>query len=118
MIPDLQAVFFTLPGAVSAVLSTCWLFGLLAFQPGLGFGNIFGGDKEQTTNTITTSYQDAFNTSTSDIRSNSDLGNVSIAPMMGGASGSSSIASIASIAPLIVLVLAGLGGLWLVTRRS
>ena len=115
MIPDLQAVIFTLPGAVSAILSTCWLFGLLAFQPGLGFGNLIGGDKKQETTTITTSYQDAFNTSTSDIRSNSDLGNVSIAPMMGGAGSASSIAS---IAPLVVLVLAGLGGLWLVTRRS
>ena len=116
MIPDLQIVLFTLPGAVSAILSTCWLFGVLAFRPGLGFGGVIGGgDKKQTTTTITTSYQDAFNTSTSDIRSNSDLGNVTFAtPGMG----SSSTTSIASIAPLIVLVLAGLGGLWLVTRKS
>ena len=115
MIPDLQAVLFTFPGAVSAILSTCWLFGLLAFQPGLGLGNLFGGDKKQTTNTITTSYQDAFNTSNTTIRSNSDLGNVSFAPMP---SSTGSIDSIAGVAPLIVLVLAGLGGLWLVTRRS
>jgi hypothetical protein len=116
MIPDLQLVVFTLPGAVSAVLSTCWLFGLLAFRPGLGFGGIIGGgDKKQTTTTITTSYQDAFNTSTSDIRSNSDLGNVTFGYPGMGQSGASSISS---IAPLVVLVLAGLGGLWLVTRKS
>ena len=116
MIPDLQAVLFTLPGAVSAILSTCWLFGVLAFQPGLGgLFNLFGGDKSQSTSTITTSYQDAFNTSTTSIRSNSDQGNVSIAPMP-GATGAAD--SIASVAPLVVLVLAGLGGLWLVTRRS
>ena len=115
MIPDLQIVLFTLPGAVHAFLSTCWLFGVLAFRPGLGFGGIIGGgDKKQETTTITTSYQDAFNTSTSDIRSFSDLGNVSLAPDLGGGSST----SLASIAPLIVLLLAGIAGLWLVTRKS
>ena len=112
MIPDLQIVLFTLPGAVAAVLSTWWLFGVLAFRPQLG-GILGSGDKIQTTNTITNSWQDAFNTSTTDIRSNSDMGNVSISPFM-GQDGS----SLASIAPLIVLILAGLGGLWLITRRS
>ena len=80
-------------------------------RPGLG-GILGSGDKIQTT--INTSYQDAFNTSNTNIRSVSDVGNVSFPPDVGGGSSS----SIASVAPLVVLVLAGLGGLWLVTRRN
>ena len=111
MSPDITIVLLTLPGAFAAFMSTLWLWGVLSFQPRLG-GILGSGDKIQTT--ISTSYQDAFNTSNTDIRSLSDVGNVTIGPP--GAGGSSF--DLGAVAPLIVLVLAGLGGLWLITRRS
>ena len=86
----------------------CWVQG-----PRLHFGGfIGGGDKKQTT--VNTSYQDAFNSSVSNIQSSGDAGNVSFS--LGGGSGSGGLLD--GVLPVVFAGLLLFGGLWLVTRRN
>lgn len=112
MNPDFAIALFTVPGALASAATGLWLWVSIACPATLGgTGPFSSGDKTQ----VTTSYQDAFNSSTSEINSSGDAGNVSLNLGEGAGAGGGMLDG---VLPVLVAALFLFGGLYLVTRKN